>query len=259
MEPPLKAKIKPGYPYRAFKPGTILGKVAGAMSSERVLVIEDDVAITRAVRISLEGFGFDVLTAATGAEAERLSRRYAPQVILLDLGLPDMEGLDLCARIREWSAVPIIVITARGAEHEKITALEGGADDYVTKPFGMGELLARIRVALRHAAQAASAGALAAIHAGDLLIDLEAHLVKVRGQEVHLTPTEFKLLETLARNAGRMSTHALLLREVWGSGYAGDTQLLRVFINQLRTKIEDDPSEPQYIVTEPGIGYRFLL
>jgi two-component system KDP operon response regulator KdpE len=225
--------------------------------TDRILIIEDDPAISRAVRISLTGFGYEVLTAATGAEGYELVRRAAPSAVLLDLGLPDIDGLDLCSRIRAESTVPIIILTARGAEHEKITALEGGADDYVTKPFGMGELLARIRVGIRHATQTTPSNPEPPIRSGDVVIDLAAHQVSVRGEPVHLTPTEFKLLETLARNAGRMSTHRMLLREVWGTGYGADTQILRVFINQLRTKLGEDPAEPRYIVTEPGVGYRF--
>lgn len=227
------------------------------MPNERILVIEDDPAIVRAIRIGLTGFGYEVLAATTGEEGHNLAKQAAPQVVLLDLGLPDMDGLDLCTQLRAESKVPIIILTARGAEHEKITALEGGADDYVTKPFGMGELLARIRVATRHAGQNATSDALHVIRAGNLVVDIAAHQVTRRGEPIHLTPTEFKLLETLARNAGRMSTQQMLLREVWGSGYGLDTQILRVFINQLRTKLEDDPTEPQYIMTEPGVGYRF--
>jgi two-component system KDP operon response regulator KdpE len=227
------------------------------MPNDRILVIEDDRAIIRAIQISLTGFGYEVLTATTGVEGYDLSKHAAPQVVLLDLGLPDMDGLDLCARIRAESKVPIIILTARGAEHDKITAFEGGADDYVTKPFSMGELLARIRVAVRHAAQSAPSNAAPVIRVCDLVMDVAAYQVTMRGQPVHLTPTEFKLLEILVRNAGRMSSQKMLLKEVWGSGYRSDTQILRVFINQLRTKLEDDPSEPQYILTEPGVGYRF--
>ncbi len=227
------------------------------MAGERILIIDDEPAINRAIRISLEGYGFVVDTATTGADGyARALQRPPPQVVLLDLGLPDMDGLDVCIRLRAQSAVPIIVLTARDAEYEKITALEGGADDYVTKPFGMGELLARIRVALRHAATL-PVDPPAAIQIADLRIDPVAHQVTVREQAVHLTPTEFKLLLQLATNAGRVSTHRALLREVWGSGYGADTQLLRVFIGQLRTKLEVNPAEPEYIVTEPGIGYRF--
>jgi len=227
------------------------------MAGERILIIDDEPAITRAIRISLEGYGFAVDTAPTGADGyARALQRPLPQLVLLDLGLPDMDGLDVCLRLRAQSAVPIIVLTARDAEYEKITALEGGADDYVTKPFGMGELLARIRVALRHAGTL-PADPPAAIHIADLRIDPVAHQVTVRGQAVHLTPTEFKLLLHLATNAGRVSTHRGLLRAVWGSGYGADTQLLRVFIGQLRTKLEANSAEPEYIVTEPGIGYRF--
>jgi two-component system KDP operon response regulator KdpE len=227
------------------------------MARDRILIIEDDTAITRAIRIGLSGFGFEVITAAMGLEGLDLVRRAAPQVVLLDLGLPDIDGLDLCIRIRGVSSVPIIILTARGAEHEKITALESGADDYITKPFGMGELLARIRVAIRHASRGLPIDRTSTIRVGDLLLDFPAHQVLVKGKPVHLTPTEFKLLETLARNAGRMSPQRMLLEEVWGGSYDSDTQILRVFINQLRAKLEEDPADPQYILTEPGIGYRF--
>ena len=227
------------------------------MAGERILIIDDEPAISRAIRISLEGYGFVVDTAPTGATGyARALQRPLPQLVLLDLGLPDMDGLDVCTRLRAQSTVPIIVLTARDAEYEKITALEGGADDYVTKPFGMGELLARIRVALRHAGSSPADQA-APIQIADLRIDPVAHQVLVRGQPIHLTPTEFKLLLTLVTNAGRVSTHRGLLRAVWGTGYGADTQLLRVFIGQLRTKIEANLAEPEYILTEPGIGYRF--
>jgi two-component system KDP operon response regulator KdpE len=229
------------------------------MAGERILIVDDEPTVTRAIRISLEGYGFMVETAATGAAGlARALAKPPPQVVLLDLGLPDLDGLEVCARIRTQSQVPIIVLTARDAEYEKITALEGGADDYVTKPFGMGELLARIRVALRHAGRdGVPAVAGTVIRVGDLQIDPAAHQVQVAGNAVHLTPTEFKLLATLAGNAGRVTTHRVLLREVWGSGYGADTQLLRVFIGQLRNKIEPDPAAPEYILTEPGVGYRF--
>lgn len=227
------------------------------MAGERVLVIEDEPAVVQAIRITLEGHGFRVETAATGREGyAKAVHPPGPQVVLLDLGLPDTDGLAVCTQIRQQSGVPIIVLTARDAEYEKITALEGGADDYVTKPFGMGELLARIRVALRHAA-AGPALPGAPTRIGDLVLDPVVHQVTVQGTPVHLTPTEFKLLATLMANAGRVSTHQFLLRAVWGSGYAADTQLLRVFMGQLRTKIEPNPARPAYIRTEPGIGYRF--
>ncbi|HUS14277.1 MAG TPA: response regulator transcription factor, partial [Chloroflexia bacterium] len=214
------------------------------MAGDRVLIIDDEPAVTRAIRISLEGYGFVVDTAGTGASGyARALATPRPQIILLDLGLPDQDGLDVCTRLRAHSTVPIIVLTARDAEYEKITALEGGADDYVTKPFGMGELLARIRVALRHARGAPPT--VEPVRIGDLVIDAGAHQVHVRDAPVHLTPTEFKLLATLAANAGRVSTHRYLLREAWGSGYGADTQLLRVFIGQLRAKIERNPAEPE--------------
>ncbi|HMA36854.1 MAG TPA: response regulator transcription factor [Chloroflexia bacterium] len=228
------------------------------MAGERILLIDDEPAVQRAIRLSLEGYGFVADTAATGTAGWiKALQAPRPQVVLLDLGLPDLDGLEVCARIRAGSAVPIIILTAREAEHEKIAALDGGADDYVTKPFGMGELLARIRVALRHVPGAPASAE--PLRIGDLVIHPAAHQVRVRDTPVHLTPTEFKLLATLAANAGRVSTHRYLLREVWGAGYAADSQLLRVFIGQVRTKIERNPADPEYILTEPGVGYRFRV
>src|SRR5579859_1021316 len=228
------------------------------MAGERILVIEDEPAVVQAIRITLQGHGFRVETAATGGEGyAKAVHPPPPQVVLLDLGLPDTDGLAVCTQIRRQSGVPIIVLTARDAEYEKISALEGGADDYVTKPFGMGELLARIRVALRHVPGAPASAE--PLRIGDLVIHPAAHQVRVRDTPVHLTPTEFKLLATLAANAGRVSTHRYLLREVWGAGYAADSQLLRVFIGQVRTKIERNPADPEYILTEPGVGYRFRV
>jgi two-component system KDP operon response regulator KdpE len=227
------------------------------MAGERILVIEDEPTVAQAIRVTLEGHGFRVDAVTTGgAGYTKAVHPPAPAVVLLDLGLPDIDGLDLCTQIRRESKVPIIVLTARDAEYEKIAALEGGADDYVTKPFGMGELLARIRVALRHASGSPVAlGTPTRI--GELVLDPGAHQVTVQGTPIHLTRTEFKLLTALVTNAGRVSTHEMLLRAAWGSGYGADTQLLRVFIGQLRTKIEPDPAHPVYIRTEPGLGYRF--
>jgi two-component system KDP operon response regulator KdpE len=176
-------------------------------------------------------------------------------VILLDLGLPDGDGLDLARQIREWSGVPIIVISARGREDDKVAALDLGADDYLTKPFGVSELLARIRVALRHAVQSASPEA-SVLDVGPLHLDMARRAVLVAGEEVHLTPIEYRLLTLLARNAGKVLTHRQLLTEVWGPSYAGETHYLRVFMAQLRRKVEPDPARPRIFLTEPGVGYR---
>ncbi|MGI8587115.1 MAG: response regulator transcription factor [Chloroflexia bacterium] len=228
------------------------------MPGERILVVEDDPAVSRALQIGLVGYGFTPMLVSTGeAGYEQAVSNPPPGVVLLDLGLPDVDGLEVLVRIRQSSMVPIIVLTARGAEHEKVTALEDGADDYVTKPFSLSELLARIRVALRHTAHQGVANPSHLLQVGALGIDLAAHEVTVNGLAVHLTRTEFKLLETLARNAGRLSTHGMLLREIRGVGYGAETPLLRVFIAQLRAKLEANPADPQYILTEPGVGYRF--
>jgi two-component system, OmpR family, KDP operon response regulator KdpE len=222
----------------------------------RVLVIDDEPAIARVLRPALQGHGFEVATASTGTDSLAQLDTFAPDVILLDLGLPDIDGVDLAARLRQRTTAPIIVLSVRDAEQDKIAALDNGADDYVTKPFGMGELMARIRVALRHA-DPGTATAPSEIAVGDVLLDIARHGVSVRGAPVHLSPTEFKLLEVLMRNAGKLVTHRTLLHKVWGPEYTGDTQLLRVYIAQLRARIEERPERPAYIITEPGIGYRF--
>jgi len=226
------------------------------MSGVTILVIEDDPAVSQAVAIGLAGYGFTPQVAATGAEGYRQAVGVpAPAVVLLDLGLPDEDGLALCIRIRAASAVPIIILTARGAEHEKVSALESGADDYVTKPFGLRELLARVRVALRH--NVARAGPPPPmIRIGELWISLDHRQVARAGTPVHLTPTEFALLAALVHNAGRVCTHRMLLQTIRGAGYGADTALLRVYIAQLRAKLEPHAATPRYIQTEPGVGYR---
>lgn len=224
----------------------------------RVLVIDDEPEIGRAVRAGLRSVDFDVDWAASGAQGLERAAQWRPDVLLLDLALPDMDGIEVCRRLREQSQTPIIVLSVRSREADKVAALEQGADDYLTKPFGMGELIARVRVALRHAAQATGAADAhgARLRIGALEIDLERRLVKVDGQEVHLTPTEYEVLKYLATHAGKVVTHRVLLNAVWGSTYEADAHYLRVFINQLRRKIEPDPSRPRYLVTESGIGYR---
>lgn len=228
------------------------------MPGPRVLIIDDEPAIARVLRPALQGYNFEVSTAATGAEGLAQLESFKPDLILLDLGLPDTDGVSLAAALRGRSATPIIVLSVRDAEQDKIAALDNGADDFVTKPFSMGELMARVRVALRHAQHGVTALApVQQIKIGNMLLDLARHQLTVGGTPVHLSPTEFNLLEVLMRNAGRLVTHHTLLHKVWGPEYTGDTQLLRVYIAQLRGKVEERPERPTYIITEPGVGYRF--
>ncbi len=222
-----------------------------------VLLVEDEPQMRRFLRVALEGSGYRYLEASTGEEGLTLAVQHRPDVILLDLGLPDMDGLELMTRLRAWSQTPVIVISARGQETDKIGALDVGADDYLTKPFGTGELLARIRVALRHAEPGAAEEPVFKL--GHWQVDLARRQVLVAGQEVHLTPLEYGLFTTLIRHAGKVVTHRQLLKEVWG-GVAGAQPLyLRVYMAQLRHKLEEDPSRPRYLQTEPGVGYRLRL
>lgn len=223
-----------------------------------ILVIDDEPQIRRFLRASLTAHEHRVLEAATAAEGLRSATEDRPDLILLDLGLPDGDGLVVTRRLREWSATPIIVLSARQNERDKIDALDAGADDYLTKPFGVGELLARIRVALRHTLREGD-GASPAFDAGDLRVDLDRRQVFAHGQEVRLTPTEYKLLTTLVQHAGRVVTQQQLLRAVWGPAYAQETQYLRVYMGQLRHKIEKDPARPRFLITEPGVGYRLKV
>ena len=222
-----------------------------------LLVVEDDSQMRKFLRASLSSHGFRLLEAVNGEEGLTRAASYNPDLILLDLGLPDIDGLVVTKRLREWASMPIIVISARGQEADKIHALDSGADDYLTKPFGTGELLARIRVALRHSARSRQERSEPILTVGELSVDLDKRSVHVAGKEVHLTPTEYKLLATLLKNAGKVLTHRQLLKEVWGPGYANNTQYLRVYMVQLRHKLELDAARPRYLVTEPGIGYRF--
>ena len=226
------------------------------MAPAHILVIDDDMSIRRLLRSSLRERGYRVSVAATGEEGLDLAATDPVAVVILDLGLPDMDGGEVCRQLRSWNNVPIIVLSARDQEMEKVRALDLGADDYLTKPFGTDELLARIRVALRHAARL-SVTEEPVRHFDDLMIDLARRLVIVRGQEVHLTPREYELLRVLATQAGKVLTHRMLLRAVWGGAYEQDVATLRVFVTQLRRKIEADPAHPAHILTEPGIGYRF--
>lgn len=221
----------------------------------RLLVVDDEPPMRRFLRASLTAAGYAVEEAGTGAEALRIAASHPPDAVLLDLGLPDLDGVEVTRRLREWSAVPIVVLSARGREADKIEALDAGADDYVTKPFAIGELTARLRAALRRSARTAG-DEQAVVAVGDLVVDLGRRRVTAAGADVKLTPLEYRLLATLARHAGRVLTHAALLREVWGPGSTTQHHYLRVFMAQLRRKLEADPSRPQYLLTEPGVGYR---
>jgi two-component system KDP operon response regulator KdpE len=226
-------------------------------AAPHVLVIDDEPQILRALRTILAEHKFRVTTASTGEEGLALAAANPPDVVILDLGLPRMSGLEVCAQLREWTQVPVIVLSAHDTEHDKVRALDKGADDYLTKPFGIDELLARIRVALRHSAQAQGSPE-PVVTAGNLRIDLARHLVTRGEAAVKLTATEFKLLAYLAANEGRVLTHQTILARVWGPEYADHTEYLRVYMRQLRKKLEDDPDQPRYLLTEPGIGYRFV-
>ncbi len=218
-----------------------------------VLVVEDELPVRRFLCAALGSHGYRVVEAGTVREAEQLATSHNPDVFLLDRGLPDGDGRDLARRLREWTRAPIIVLSARGREEDKVNALDAGADDYLTKPFGVNELLARLRVALRHARAAPDAPAV--IEAGPLRIDLARREVTVDGREVRLTPTEYKLLALLARHAGKVLTHRQILREVWGPN-ATEAHWVRVHMAELRKKLEADPARPRMLVTEPGVGYR---
>lgn len=223
-------------------------------TGRQVLVCDDEPQILRALRVILGDAGFDVTTAASAAEALDKTSVHPPDAAIIDLVLPDRDGVEVTRSIREWSEMPILVLSAVGEEVEKIRALDAGADDYVTKPFGPGELVARLNAALRRAAADSDEPR---IVVDDLELDLAAHSVAVAGKPVHLTPTEFELLRTLASNRGRLMTHSTLLREVWGPAYEDDTPLLRAHVANLRRKIEPEPSNPRYVTTDLGIGYRF--
>lgn len=219
----------------------------------KLLVIDDEIAIRKFLVAAVDSNDYQVIEAADGTSGIRLAATEAPDVVLLDLGLPDMDGVDVTIRIREWSLVPIIILSARDDDMDKVKALDAGANDYLTKPFSVPELLARIRVAMRSTVPTAIS---APIHVFDLTIDIAAHTVLKNGHEVHLTKTEFKFLAVLARNLGRVLTHTQILREVWGPEYEDELHYLRVYSQQLRAKLEDDPAQPKVLITETGIGYR---
>ena len=222
----------------------------------RVLVVDDERPIRRFLHVSLSAHGHKVFEAETGKEGLASAAANRPDVIILDLGLPDLDGLEVTRQLREWTRTPIIVLSVRDREEVKVAALDAGADDYLTKPFSTGELLARIRVAVRHAARPADEPM---ITTGDLIVDVAHRLVTVAGREISLTPIEYLLLKTLALDAGKVLIHRQLLREVWGPGYDQETNLLRVNISKLRHKIESDSARPRYIITEPGVGYRLRV
>jgi two-component system KDP operon response regulator KdpE len=223
------------------------------MSGARILVVDDERSIRRFLVTALGAQGFDVAEAADGQEALRRAVEFRPDLVLLDLGLPDLDGIEVTRRLREWSAVPVIVVSVREDESDKVAALDEGADDYLTKPFGAGELAARVRAALRRAASPAAEPVLSC---GDLSLDVARREVRVDGREVTLTPTEFDLLKALLQHAGKVLTHRQLLSRVWGPGYEHETHLLRVNVSNLRRKIEPEPGRPRRLVTEPGVGYR---
>jgi len=225
---------------------------------QRILVVDDEPQITRVLRRGLMTHGYDVSVAPDGRSALQLFADWPPDLVVTDLSMPNMDGLELCRKLRSFSQLPIIVLSVRGEERTKVEALDAGADDYVTKPFGIDELLARIRAALRRAPSAdADDSTPHLIEAGDFRVDLETRVVNVQGREVHLTPKEYELLVYLLRHHGKVLTHRTLLGAVWGGDSVEQTEYLRVFVGQLRKKIEPDPSKPRYILTEPWIGYRF--
>ena len=227
--------------------------------SGRVLVVDDEPPIQRALATNLRARGYQVDVAATGESALQLAARHRPDAVILDLGLPGISGVEVIDGLRGWSKVPIIVLSARGAEHDKVLALDAGADDYVTKPFGMDELLARLRAALRRNVAADADSEAAAVETADFTVDLAAKRVRKAGAdgEVRLTPTEWGLVEVLVRNAGKLVGQRQLLREVWGPQYGEETNYLRVHMAHIRRKLEPNPSQPRYFITEPGMGYRF--
>lgn len=221
----------------------------------KIVVIDDEPQIRRLLKVSLEAYSYDIHEAATGQEGIMTAVSVHPDIVIVDLGLPDMDGKEVVQKLREWSEVPIIVLTARDQEQEKIQSLDQGADDYITKPFSMGELMARIRVCLRRSYS--DDDKKTQLVCGGVCMDLLKHVVTVDGKEVKLTPTEYDLLKTMMKYAGRVLTHKQLLKAVWGNEYDEDLHYIRIYMRQLRRKIEADPAQPKYLITESGIGYRF--
>jgi two-component system, OmpR family, KDP operon response regulator KdpE len=230
--------------------------VAEAPPDPTVVVVDDEPQIRRFLRAALAGQGYRVHESSTGADALVEVATRQPDVVILDLGLPDMDGLDIIRKVREWSAVPVIVLSARGQEADKVAALDAGADDYLSKPFGVGELMARMRVALRHRSRVSDGALQSAFDVGDLHVDLAARRVTVGGAQVHLTPIEYRLLVVLVHNAGKVVTQRQLLNEVWGPQATEQAHYLRVYMAHLRRKLEADPARPRYLLTEAGVGYR---
>ena len=224
------------------------------MSGARVLVVDDEPQILRALQTSLRGAGYEVVVAATAQEALAAAAMRPPDAVILDLVLPDGSGTDVCRELRSWSAAPVLVLSVVGDEAEKVAALDAGADDYVQKPFGIDELLARLRALLRRAGPSTEP----VIEVGELVVDIEKRLVTVAGRRVQLTPNEFELLRVLAQNEGKLMTHPAILREVWGPAYGTESHYLHVYVSQLRQKLEADPARPRYLLTEPGAGYRLV-
>ncbi|MBY0358703.1 MAG: response regulator [Candidatus Obscuribacterales bacterium] len=222
----------------------------------KILLVEDEQAIRRFLRVTLTANNYDFLEATSGQEGLALIASRNPSLVILDLGLPDMDGLDFTKELRSWSSVPIIVLSARGQEQDKVDALDAGADDYLTKPFGPGELLARIRVALRRAEQIKANTTESIYTFGSISVDLSKRQIQRDNEEIHLTPIEYKLLAFLIKHSGKVLTHRQLLKEVWGQAYADENHYLRVYMAQLRHKLEDEPARPQFLITEAGVGYR---
>ena len=223
--------------------------------TKKVLVIDDELQIRRFLKVALEPHGYSLIEASSGSEGLVGATTHRPDLIILDLGLPDIAGLEVLARLREWNDKPIIILSVRDDEASIVAALDGGADDYLTKPFSIGELLARMRLASRKTPSASEP----TVTVGDLIVDIAKRSVTKKGQEIKLTVTEFSLLSVLIRHCGKVLTHSQILKSIWGPNSAEHVQYIRVYIGHLRQKIEDDPSQPRYIVTEPGVGYRFLL
>jgi two-component system, OmpR family, KDP operon response regulator KdpE len=226
--------------------------------TRRILVAEDELALRDFVSRNLRARGFEVLEASNGLEAVATWERESPHLLILDIMMPRMDGLEVCRRVREHSSVPVIVLTALDDESDKVTALDLGADDYLTKPFGVEELLARVRAVLRRTQGEITPTASSSRQFGELSIDLTAHVVRLRDAEVRLSPTEFAVLKELVSNAGKVLTHRMLLQSIWGPEYGGEAEYLRVYINRLRQRLEADPANPRHLLTEPGVGYRFV-
>lgn len=220
-----------------------------------ILVVDDEVQIRRFLRISLESAGYNIIEAETGENGIKLAAESSPDLIILDLGLPDMDGLDFIRRLREWSSIPVIVLTVRDSDKDKVILLDNGADDYLTKPFSVNELKARIRVAFRHKVRTAGQQV---FKSDRITIDFDRRIVAVEGEKIKLTPKEYSVLTLLARNAGKVLTQNYILRELWGPYFQDESQYLRIYILQIRRKIEKDPGNPEIIITEPGVGYRFI-